>query len=570
MLSTQKHGVNFTVQTAHCPQRQNLRTASSDHIHTKRTENPETYLYDGRGSVVQLLQGGTVSQSYSYNAYGYINTDEYGIQAPFYGYNGEQHDPATGLQYLRARYYAPQNGGFISQDSFAGLLTDALSQNRYTYAQNNPVTFADPSGHSIWDSIKNGVTNAANAVKNTVTSVANTVKNTVTSAYNAVKNTVTNAYNAVKNTVTGAYNAAKNTVTSAVNTVSTAASSAVTSVRNAYTSIASSPAANAVFETLSNSYVALDVASGGRNLAPGVIQDFAESVEAFARHVCDAQMQHYTMQVEAQQAVNQATLDILSDVMNAVSGWWNRNSSTLMRGISTTLIGVSTFGVAAAAAPAAMVIGGTAALVAGGVAILGITDIVLGSIDLTAALFDSAEMRAGINSPGYVAVESGATLLSIVGSAALQPYVLLSDMMAKAAQANAAEAAQANAAEAAQANAQSGNGWDMPDGPTEIGGRKYTQHALERMAPDTPQVRAELEPRAAEAALQKGLVPGTAEYIKYVTDYVDPRGVPPMAVEGTIQTVDPILGNTPDTFVFANEDLRVVVNEMGDVITVIP
>lgn len=43
-----------------------------------------------------------------------------------------------------------------------------------------------------------------------------------------------------------------------------------------------------------------------------------------------------------------------------------------------------------------------------------------------------------------------------------------------------------------------------------------------------------------------------------------------MAVEGTIQTVDPILGNTPGTFVFANEDLRVVVNEMGDVITVIP
>ena len=149
MLSTQKHGVNFTVQTAHCPQRQNLRTASSDHIHTKRTENPETYLYDGRGSVVQLLQGGTVSQSYSYNAYGYINTDEYGIQTPFYGYNGEQHDPATGLQYLRARYYAPQNGGFISQDSFAGLLTDALSQNRYTYTENDPVNYIDPTGHAM-------------------------------------------------------------------------------------------------------------------------------------------------------------------------------------------------------------------------------------------------------------------------------------------------------------------------------------------------------------------------------------------------------------------------------------
>lgn len=67
--------------------------------------------------MVQLLQGGTVSQSYSYNAYGYINTDEYGIQTPFYGYNGEQHDPATGLQYLRARYYAPQNGVTAQRNS---------------------------------------------------------------------------------------------------------------------------------------------------------------------------------------------------------------------------------------------------------------------------------------------------------------------------------------------------------------------------------------------------------------------------------------------------------------------
>ncbi|MBD5102879.1 MAG: hypothetical protein HDT27_09385, partial [Subdoligranulum sp.] len=126
--------------------------------------------------------------------------------APFYGYNGEQHDPTTGLQYLRARYYAPQNGSFSTQDSFAGLLTDALSQKRYTYVQNNPVTFADPSGHSIWGSIKNEITNVANAVKNTVTSAANTVKNNVTSAYNVVKNTVTNTYNAVKNTLTGAAN----------------------------------------------------------------------------------------------------------------------------------------------------------------------------------------------------------------------------------------------------------------------------------------------------------------------------------------------------------------------------
>ena len=46
------------------------------------------------------------TQEYAYDAYGYINADEFGIQAPFYGYNGEEQNPFTGLQYLRARYYA--------------------------------------------------------------------------------------------------------------------------------------------------------------------------------------------------------------------------------------------------------------------------------------------------------------------------------------------------------------------------------------------------------------------------------------------------------------------------------
>jgi len=39
-------------------------------------------------------------------------------------------------------------GTFTSKDTYAGTLTDILSQNRYTYAENNPVTYADPSGHA--------------------------------------------------------------------------------------------------------------------------------------------------------------------------------------------------------------------------------------------------------------------------------------------------------------------------------------------------------------------------------------------------------------------------------------
>jgi RHS repeat-associated protein len=56
-------------------------------------------------------------------------------------YTGRESD-GTGLMYYRARYYAPQWGRFISEDS-GGSPYDA---NQYAYAGNNPVNGADPSG----------------------------------------------------------------------------------------------------------------------------------------------------------------------------------------------------------------------------------------------------------------------------------------------------------------------------------------------------------------------------------------------------------------------------------------
>ena len=53
----------------------------------------------------------------------------------------------TGLDYLRARYYDSQGGTFLTEDSYPGEDTDPLSQNRYSYVQNNPVNYTDPSGH---------------------------------------------------------------------------------------------------------------------------------------------------------------------------------------------------------------------------------------------------------------------------------------------------------------------------------------------------------------------------------------------------------------------------------------
>ncbi len=70
-------------------------------------------------------------------------------------YCGEYYDTETGTIYLRARYYNPSTGRFISRDSYTGKTSDPLSLNLYTYCHNNPLIYTDPSGHFSLKSITN-------------------------------------------------------------------------------------------------------------------------------------------------------------------------------------------------------------------------------------------------------------------------------------------------------------------------------------------------------------------------------------------------------------------------------
>ena len=101
------------------------------------------------GSVTGLTKDGQAVASSSYNLYGARKTSTDTTGNPF-AYNGEARDD-TGLDYLRARYYDSQGGTFLTEDSYPGEDTDPLSQNRYSYVQNNPVNYTDPSGHRmVW------------------------------------------------------------------------------------------------------------------------------------------------------------------------------------------------------------------------------------------------------------------------------------------------------------------------------------------------------------------------------------------------------------------------------------
>ena len=104
----------------------------------------KTYLYNAHGDVVQLTNtSGNVLWRYEYDAFGVekeITGQDTETDINPFRYCGEYFDKETGSIYLRARYYNPRIGRFITQDPIkAGL-------NWYTYTGNNPVRFADPLG----------------------------------------------------------------------------------------------------------------------------------------------------------------------------------------------------------------------------------------------------------------------------------------------------------------------------------------------------------------------------------------------------------------------------------------
>ncbi|WP_134218332.1 RHS repeat-associated core domain-containing protein [Pelotomaculum sp. FP] len=105
------------------------------------------YLYNGHGDVTQVIdQNGNKVNSYTYDEWGNILYKQELLSQPL-KYAGEYYDEESGLYYLRARYYDPTIGRFISRDSYGGDITNPLSLNSYTYVENNPLGYIDPSGH---------------------------------------------------------------------------------------------------------------------------------------------------------------------------------------------------------------------------------------------------------------------------------------------------------------------------------------------------------------------------------------------------------------------------------------
>ena len=111
--------------------------------------SPFTAMSDQHGDLTATFSptptAAGLAGSASYTPYGMATSSGY---PPSLGYQGDYTDPATGQVDMNARSYSPATGAFTSNDTIAGSpLSSTIDGNPYAYANGNPVTYTDPTGH---------------------------------------------------------------------------------------------------------------------------------------------------------------------------------------------------------------------------------------------------------------------------------------------------------------------------------------------------------------------------------------------------------------------------------------
>ena len=121
-----------------------------------QNDQAQTFYFrrNAQGDVMALFDAqGVLKVRYHYDAWGNctIGSSTADIELAKLNpirYRGYYYDQDTGLYYLNARYYSPELRRFISPDDTAYLDPEnANGLNLYAYCYNDPVNYADPSGH---------------------------------------------------------------------------------------------------------------------------------------------------------------------------------------------------------------------------------------------------------------------------------------------------------------------------------------------------------------------------------------------------------------------------------------
>ncbi|WP_231702683.1 RHS repeat-associated core domain-containing protein, partial [Desulfocucumis palustris] len=85
---------------------------------------------------------------YEYQEFGtYTSEGDSDSDETRFTFTGAPYFSGPGLYQMGARYYNPEIGRFITNDTYRGNIYEPWTQNLYTYCNNNPVNYVDPTGH---------------------------------------------------------------------------------------------------------------------------------------------------------------------------------------------------------------------------------------------------------------------------------------------------------------------------------------------------------------------------------------------------------------------------------------
>lgn len=132
--------------------------------------NTNYYHYDFRGSTIAMTDANeNITHKYEYNDFGQVvQTDEADFNPyRFVGKYGVAYEDED-LYFMRARYYDPKTGRFLSEDPI-------WSTNLYPYADNNPITGIDTNGKApaflvgaVYGAIARAILESPKIIENTV------------------------------------------------------------------------------------------------------------------------------------------------------------------------------------------------------------------------------------------------------------------------------------------------------------------------------------------------------------------------------------------------------------------
>ena len=144
--------VSYTTDGENSQTSQNLIGTDGNILATQRYGSDHTdyllYHKDIQGSSTSLVkEDGSADATYQYTDFGETTINGDNKAENEVCYTGGIYDQSTGLYYLNARYYNPEDGGFLTEDTYRGEINEPETQNLYVYCADNPVNYVDPSGH---------------------------------------------------------------------------------------------------------------------------------------------------------------------------------------------------------------------------------------------------------------------------------------------------------------------------------------------------------------------------------------------------------------------------------------